>query len=102
MLHDSHTGRQWRYSPEAFGPWTRVWSPFRRWSRYGTWARALPLKVLHKAAREADGRADATPSRVLSTPTLRCGASNGGFTFHDRGGPYGHTNLRLPCGTLRL
>jgi transposase len=55
MLYISHPGCQWRFLPESFGPWTRVWSQFRRWSRNGTWARALT--VLHAAAREAAGRA---------------------------------------------
>src|ERR1035437_10940161 len=59
MMYIARTGCQWRYLPESFGPWTRVWSQFRRWSRNGTWTRALT--VLHAAAREADGRADATP-----------------------------------------
>jgi transposase len=45
MLYVSHTGCQWRYLPEPFGPWTRVWSQFRRWSRNGTWARALTVDV---------------------------------------------------------
>jgi len=89
MLYVSHTGCLWRYLPESFGPWTRVWSQFRRWSRNGTWTRALT--VLHAAAREADGRADATPSMVVIDTHLARGASNGGFTFHDRGGPYGRT-----------
>jgi putative transposase len=66
-----------------------VWSQFRRWSRNGTWARALT--VLHVAAREADGRADATPSMAVTHTHLARGASNGGFTFHDRGGPHGRT-----------
>jgi transposase len=61
MLYVSHTGCQWRYLPESFGPWTRVWSQFRRRSRNGTWG----LSVLHAAARKADGRADATPSMVV-------------------------------------
>jgi putative transposase len=89
MLYVSHTGCQWRFLPESFGPWTRVWSQFRRWSRNGTWARALT--VLHAAAREADGRAEATPSMVVIDTHLARGASNGGLTFHDRGGPYGRT-----------
>lgn len=54
MLYIAQTGCQWRYLPESFGPWTRVWSQVRRWSRNGTWARALA--VLHAAAREADGQ----------------------------------------------
>ena len=89
MLYISHTGCQWRFLPESFGPWTRVWSQFRRWSRNGTWARALT--VLHKAAREADGRTEATPSMVVIDTHPARGASNGGLTVHDRGGPYGRT-----------
>ena len=89
MLYIAHTGCQWRYLPVSFGPWTRVWSQFRRWSRNGTWAQALT--VLHTAAREEDGRSEQTPSMVAIDTHLARGASNGGFTFHDRGGPYGRT-----------
>jgi putative transposase len=49
------------------------------------------LTVFHAAAREAAGRAEATPSMVVIDTHLARGASNGGFTFHDRGGPYGRT-----------
>ncbi len=72
MLYIAQTGCQWRYLPESFGPWTRVWSQFRRWSRNGTWA-------------------EETPSMVVVDTHLARGASNGGFTFHDRGDPYGRT-----------
>ena len=89
MLYVSHIGCQWRFLPESFGPWPRVWSQFRRWSRNGTWARALT--VLHAAAREVDGRVDATPSMVVIDTHLSRGASNGGFTFRDRGGHYRRT-----------
>lgn len=64
----AQTGCQWRYLPESFGPWTRVWSQFRRWSRNSAWSRAMT--VLHAAAPEADGRAESRHSRWLSsTPT---------------------------------
>lgn len=89
MLYIAQTGCQWRYLPESFGPWTRVWSQFRRWSRNGTWAQALT--VLHAVVRREDGRAAGTPSLVVIDTHLARGASNGGFTFHDRGGPYGRT-----------
>ena len=90
MLYIAQTGCQWRYLPESFGPWTRVWSQFRRWSRNGTWARALT--VLHTAGRTRRGReggGDALDDRHRHPPGR--GASNGDFTFHDRGGPYGRT-----------
>jgi putative transposase len=89
MLYIPQTGCQWRYLPESFRPWTRVWSQFRRWSRNGTWARALT--VLHAAARQAEARAEATPSMLVIDTHLARGASNGGATFHDRGGPFGRT-----------
>jgi putative transposase len=89
MLYIAQTGCRWRYLPESFGPWTRVWSQFRRWSPNGTWAQALT--ALHAAARESDGRAERTPSSVVIDTHLARGASNGGLTFHDRGGPYGRT-----------
>ncbi len=89
MLYISHTGCQWRFLPECFGPWTRVWSQFRRWSRNGTWARALT--VLHRAARTAAGRAEESASMVVIDTHLARGSSNGGSTFHDRGVPYGRT-----------
>jgi putative transposase len=89
MLYIAQTGCQWRYLPQSFGPWTRAWSQFRRWSRNGTWAQALT--ALHAAARGSDGRAEPTPSMVVIDTHLARGASNGGFTFHDRGGPYGRT-----------
>ena len=49
MLYISHTGCQWRFLPDQFGPWTRVWSQFRRWSRNGTWTRVLT--ALHASTR---------------------------------------------------
>jgi transposase len=55
-----------------------VWSQFRRWSRNGTWARALT--VLHADARQADGRPEQTPSMVVIDTHLARGASNGGAT----------------------
>lgn len=89
MLYIAQTGCQWRYLPASFGPWTRVWSQFRRWSRNGTWSRALT--VLHAAARIEDGRTEEKPSMVVIDTHLARGASNGGLTFHDRGDPYGRT-----------
>jgi putative transposase len=81
MLYVSHTGCQWRFVPESFGPWTRVCHSSASGHANGTWARAMI--VLHAAAREADGRADATPSMGIIDTHLARGASNGGFTFHD-------------------
>ncbi len=70
MLYIAQTGCQWRYLPESFGPWTRVCSQFRRWSRNGTWARALT--VLHAAARQAvTSGGDAVDARHRHAPRPR-------------------------------
>src|SRR5678816_480735 len=58
MLYIAQTGCQWRYLPASFGRWTRVWSQFRRWSRNGTWARALTvLHAVHPASSVEPNRA---------------------------------------------
>lgn len=78
--------------PGVARTWARVWSQFRCWSRNGTWAQALT--VPDAAARRQGGWAEGRKGRtdaldvVIDTHLVR-GASNGGFTFHDRGGPYG-------------
>ena len=110
ILNIAHTGCQWRYLPESFAPWTRVWSQFRRWSRIDTWAHVLT--VLHAAGRISDGRREAAPSMVAIDTHLARGASNGGSAFHDRGGPYGRANgakrvvavdvTGLPVGALAV
>ena len=89
LLYVAHTGCQWRFLPAEFGKWTRAWSQFRRWSGNGTWARVLA--ALHRLARRAAGRAADTPSLLVIDSSLARGASNGGRTFHDQGGPFGRT-----------
>lgn len=88
ILYITRTGCPWRYLPESFGPWTRVWSQFRRWSRNGTWATVIT--ALHEQVRLAAGR-EQLPSMIVIDSSLARGASQGGETFHDRGGPYGAT-----------
>ena len=101
MMYVTQTGCQWRYLPGEFGPWTRVWSQFRRWSRNGTWATVLA--ELHRQARLQAGRPEDLPS-ALSCAACRAARDGswwtrtwprrlrGGVTFHDQGDPYGRTN----------
>jgi putative transposase len=90
MMYVTQTGCQWRYLPAEFGPWTRVWSQFRRWSRNGTWTAVLT--ELHRHARLEAGRSEDLPSMIVVDSHLARGGSRGGVTFHDKGGPYGRTN----------
>jgi len=88
MLYIARTGCQWRMLPGDFPPWTRVWSQFRRWRANGTWAHVLA--GLHRQARIRAGR-EPDPSMLVVDPALVRGASHGGTTFHNQGGPYGRT-----------
>lgn len=74
MLHISHTGCQWHFRPEQFGPWTKVRSQSRRWSRNGTWTRVLT--ALHTSMRTALGREEPQPSMVAADTHLARGTSN--------------------------
>jgi putative transposase len=95
VLYVTRTGCQWRCLPRDFGPWTRVWSQFRRWSGNGMWTRLLA--GLHRRARTKLGRAQESPSMVVMDTHLARGASNGGDTFHARGGPRGATKGAKRC-----
>ena len=46
--------------------------------------------IVHERARIEAGRTDRLPMVIIDTHLAR-GASHGGTTFHDRGGPYGMT-----------
>ncbi len=84
VLYVTYTVCQWRQLPQDFGPWTRVWSQFRRWSGNGTWARLLA--ELHREARIRLGR-DGTPSMVVMYTHVARGACVGGQTFSPVGWP---------------
>lgn len=82
---------------DRIGPWTRVWSQYRRWSRNGTWARVLTS--LHGSSRTVLGRKEAQPLMVVIDTHLAGGAPNGGASLHDQGGPFGRNNgaKRIVC-----
>jgi putative transposase len=90
LLYVTHTGCQWRYLPESYGPWTRVWSQFRRWSSNVTMQAVVA--GLHPEVRALQGRSEPHPSLIVIDTHLVRGSSNGGATFHDQGGPLGWTN----------
>lgn len=90
LRYMAHTGCQWRYLPGDFGTWGQVWGSFQRWSRAGVFAPVLA--GLHGPARLAAGRAEPLPSLLVIDSQLARGATNGGGSFHDQGGPWGATN----------
>lgn len=74
ILYVSKTGCQWRMLPSDFGPWTRVWTQFRRGSANGTWS--WMLAELHVRRRLKVGR-EPTPSMVVVDSHMARGASQG-------------------------
>lgn len=62
MIHVLRTGCPWRDLPSQFGPWSSVYTRFRRWSEAGLWAQILDLTT-----RRAHGKLrflDATHIKV--------------------------------------
>jgi len=90
LRYQARTGCQWRYIPKEYGKWTKLRSQFRRWRDKGIWATVLA--VLQPKARCTKGRKSLYASMIIIDPALIRGASNGGKTFHNKGGPRGATN----------
>jgi putative transposase len=68
MLYIVHTGCQWRYLPASFGPWTRVWSQFRHWSRTASLVLDRDLNAAVNLARYTPGQ------HTTTTPPPRAAA----------------------------
>lgn len=90
LRYQARTGCQWRYIPKEYGKWSALRSQFHRWSKKGTWATVLA--ALQPQARCTKGRKNLFASMIIIDPALLRGASNGGKTFHNKGGPHGATN----------
>jgi len=90
LRYQARTGCQWRFIPKEYGKWTALRSQFCRWRNKGTWA--VILAALQPKARCTKGRKSPFASMIIIDPALIKGASNGGKTFHNKGGPYGATN----------
>ena len=87
MLFIGRTGIQWRYLPQRYGPWTAVWSQWRRWRANGVWAAAMSR--LAAIVRWFHDR-EPVPSMVMVDAQTVKGARYGP-TFHEPGGRGGRT-----------
>ena len=82
------TGIPWRDLPTCFGPWSSVYSRFRRWCASGLWSRLFEaiardaageircvdcshIKVHRDAANTIGGQANQAMGRTKGEPTLR-------------------------------
>ena len=43
ILWKHRTGAPWRDLPEAFGPWTSIYTRFATWSKRGVWQTVLEV-----------------------------------------------------------
>lgn len=72
------TGAPWRDLPERFGPWSTVWSRFRRWTACGVWARLLAvLQRVADAAGEIDWTTHFVDGTVVRAHQHAAGAVGG-------------------------
>lgn len=81
MLFIGRTGIQWRYLPERYGPWTAVWSQWRRWRASGVWAAAMTRLVA--VVRWFHGREPAPSMVMVDAQTVK--GARYGPTFHAAG-----------------
>lgn len=75
------TGAPWRDLPERYGPWTTVYSRFRRWQQAGVWERIL-AELQADAAHDngVDGSVTLIDSSSVRAHQHAAGGRKGGTT----------------------
>ena len=84
MIHVLRTGCPWRDLPSQFGPWSSVYTRFRRWSQAGLWAQILDL-----ITERAHGKLrflDATHIKVHQDAANPAGGQHGQAFGRTKGG----------------
>ena len=69
MLYLIHSGCQWRMLPREYGPWTTVYSYFRRWRRLGLWQQIHDYLVV--LVRCEAGRAGMPSVGILDSQSVK-------------------------------
>ncbi|MGW2563359.1 IS5 family transposase [Streptomyces sp. NPDC001514] len=73
------TGIPWRDTPEAYGPWGRVYDLFRRWQRNGTWQRIFTQLQAQADAKDLITWEINVDSTVCRAHQHAAGARKGGL-----------------------
>ncbi|GAA2338339.1 IS5 family transposase [Streptomyces kunmingensis] len=73
LLYLDRTGTQWRYLPHDFPPWQTVYGYFAHWQTDGVIDRLHGL--LHRLAREADGRDGQPSAGAIDTQSVKTSAN---------------------------
>jgi transposase len=78
ILWRLRTGAPWRDLPERYGPWSTVYSRFRRWRLAGIWDRLLvAVQREADAAGEVDGSVAFVDGTVMRAHQHAAGATGG-------------------------
>jgi transposase len=84
MVYVLRTGCPWRDLPGIYGPWSSVYTRWRRWSRSGLWARLL--KVLARRARGSLSFLDASHIKVHQDASNPAGGQQNQAMGRTKGG----------------
>ena len=71
MYYIIRTGCPWRDMPAEFGPWSSVYTRFRRWTQAGIWQ-----QVIDKLSQKADHRKHMIDSTTIRAHQHAAGASS--------------------------
>ncbi len=81
LLYVLKTGCPWRYVPSDYGPWSTIYSYFRRWREAGVWERLLG--ALREAYRQRQGRHRQASAGCLDSQSVKvaacCGSADVGY-----------------------
>lgn len=82
ILYLLRAGCAWRMLPKDYGPWSTIYSIFRRWVKEGIWERVHD--TLRTKVRQAEGRQPAPTAAILDSQTVKLG-DQGGVRGYDAG-----------------
>ena len=64
IIYWLNTGIPWRDLPERFGPWSSVYSRFRRWTQQGVWEKLFTALIEQDIVDESTLMLDSTTIKV--------------------------------------
>jgi transposase len=94
ILWKLRTGAPWRDLPERYGPWSTVYSRFRRWRLAGVWDRLFAaVQAQADAAGELDWELHFVDGTVIRAHQ-HAGGAKGGIPRRRRSGAAGAASAR--------
>jgi transposase len=95
------TGAPWRDLPERYGPWSSVYTRFRRWARAGAWDRMLAaVQRQADAAGKIDWAVNFVDGTEIRAHQHAAGARGGTRRRRPSGAAGAACRRRFTCGQM--